>query len=183
MRKPMLAGGIFTLALGLVGLVGAQDVPKGDTPPAPPPAEKTDNKRTPEKATVTNTCIQGKVLKAYDRSKLVKIKIHKILNLEGATEKDPLLDRESNPGLAPNQVVFIHVGERCPIVDQDGKSQKRGIDDDEGFDELDDEGIVIKVDLGAMQAYELQDKASSKEGVGGTVQAYEANRVVIVDDN
>ncbi len=103
MRKVLMAGGAFALAIGLVGALQAGDESR----------EKYDLTKNP------GSC-EGAIVKLFKNEKLIELKVEKVLK-EVSTVKD---DARKADEVKEGQVIFLHVAD-ARIFDENGKELTR----------------------------------------------------------
>jgi hypothetical protein len=147
-------------ALAFVALLGAAGIAFAQTEPgkAPPTAK-------------AEYLVRAKTQKAYKDSKVLQVKIEKVLSEAPAEEME-------RAGLATGRLVFVHVPLECVVCDDDGKAKKRTKDDDEGWDEIDGKKTKLEIALGEKRLVDLKGG-----DVKGMVEAYVARRVRVLDED
>jgi hypothetical protein len=79
-------------------------------------------------------------------------------------------------GIRIGHLLYIHVDDAAQVIDDDGKNLKRDRKDDDGWDEINDEGNRLQITLGG----DRREMRLNGKDVKGTVDCFDARRIQVL---
>jgi hypothetical protein len=163
MRKVLMAGGAFALAIGLMGALQAGDENK----------EKYDVTKNP------GAC-EGAIVKLFKNEKLIEFKVEKVFKEAAPVRRG---DEGKKDAIKEGQVIFLHVVD-ARIFDEEGKELKREdktawFSRDAGWSAL-KEGQRLKADYAGTHMMPAPKDFPKDARAGGDILVYHVDQIKIL---